>query len=99
MSSGPDHPDRPFTILPATPMGMWSVGMAVAGLALLLARAVGPMGWAMAGLALELAAGVTALLAITREGERALLVYAAMVPFLMAVVFLIAEIVEILRSI
>jgi hypothetical protein len=41
--------------------------------------------------ALGLAGGVVALLAIFRRGERAVAVFAALVPFLNVVVFLLAE--------
>jgi hypothetical protein len=43
------------------------------------------------GLALGLAGGVVGLVAIFRRGERAVTVFAALVPFLNAGVFLLAE--------
>lgn len=43
------------------------------------------------GLAFGFAGGVTGLLAIVRRGERAVTVFAALVPFLNVVVFVLAE--------
>jgi hypothetical protein len=91
------HPDREFRVLPMTRAGWWAVGLGLAGLLLLLVWTVLPGGGAI-GLALELAGGIVALVAFTRHGERALLAFFALFPFLMAVVFVVAELVEIIRA-
>jgi hypothetical protein len=67
------------------------VGLEAASVVLLL-------GWSFMGrlggfpaLVLGLVGGVVALVAIFRRGERALTVFAALVPFVNVVVFLLAE--------
>lgn len=79
-------------VMPATRLGRWAVGLAIAGLLLIGAWTVmGPLG-GFPGLVVAFAGGIVALVAITRRHERALSVFAALVPFLNAVAFLIAEI-------
>lgn len=96
MSSGqlpyrlPAEKRRRFAVLPMTSVGKWAVGMAVAGAVLVLGwSAIGGLG--VLGFALGLAAGFAALVAIFRRGERAVTVFAALLPFLTVVVFLLAE--------
>lgn len=86
-----------FQLLPATRTGQWGVGVALAGFLLMLAWTVLPGGGAIP-LAFELVGGTMALVAIVRHGERALSVIVALIPFLLAVVFVIAEIVEIISG-
>jgi hypothetical protein len=71
--------------------------LGLAGVLLMLAWTVLPGGGAT-GLVLELAGGIVALVAIIRHGERGLLAFLALFPFTMAVVFVVAEIVEIIRA-
>ena len=96
MSSGqlpyrlPAEKRRRFAVLPMTSLGKWAVGMAVAGTVLVLGwSAIGRLG--VLGLALGLASGGAALIAIFRRGERAVTVFAALLPFLTVVVFLLTE--------
>jgi hypothetical protein len=78
-------------VLPTTPLGKWAIGLAAASIVLLLGWTVlGRLG-GVPGLALGLAGGVLALVAILRHGERALTVFAALLPFLNVLVFLLAE--------
>jgi hypothetical protein len=89
----PAEQGRRVTFRPSTRLGTWSVGLAVASIVLLAGWSVmGRLG-GVPGLVLGLAAGVVALLAVVRRGERALTVFAALVPFLNVVVFLVVELV------
>jgi len=78
------------TILPATRLGWWSVALMVAHVVLVLAWSVLP-GGAGLGFACGVAGGSTALVAVRRRGERAILVYAAIVPLALVVLFVLAE--------
>lgn len=80
-----------FVIWPTTRLGRWSVGMAVASVVLGFAWSfLGPLGGAP-GLALGFAGGIVALVAIVRRGDRALTVYAALIPFLQVFVLVLGE--------
>lgn len=82
---------RGRAILPTTRMGKWAVGLAVANIVLMFGwRLMGPLG-GFPGLAAGFAGGVVALFAITRRGERAVAVFAAIVPLVLVVVFVLAE--------
>jgi hypothetical protein len=71
---------RRIAFVPTTGLGRWAVCLAVASFTLVLAwRLIGPVG-ALPGFACGLAGGVVALLAIFRGGERAISVFAAIVP-------------------
>ena len=81
-----------LAIWPTTSLGTWAVGLAAAGVVLIVGWSfLGPLG-GLPGLACGLVGGVLALVAILRRGERALTVFAALFPFLNAVVFLLAEV-------
>ena len=87
----PTKKTRRFVVLPTTQLGKWAVGLAAAGVVLL-------MGWSLMGrvggvpgLAFGLAGGVLAIVAVFQRGERALTVFAALLPFLNVLVFLLAE--------
>jgi hypothetical protein len=68
-----------------------SVGLRAASVVLLFGWSLmGRLG-GVPGLAFGLAGGVLALVAIFRRGERALTVFAALLPFLNVVIFLLAE--------
>ena len=96
MSTGATHrclpggTPRAFTILPSTRLGWWAVALAATFLPLVLAAGVVPRS-AAAGLLAAVAGGSCAVVAITRRGERALAVYAAVVPLTIAAAFLLAE--------
>jgi hypothetical protein len=66
------------------------VGLTAAFFPLVFTAGVVPAGAAL-GLVCGLAGGAAALAAISREGERAVLVFAALLPLLIAVAFLLAE--------
>ncbi len=84
---------RRIAMLPATQLGRWAVGLAAAAVVLVLAwRVMGPAG-AVPGFVCGLAGGVVALVAIFRRGERAITVFAASVPFVFVVVFVLAELI------
>lgn len=76
--------------LPTTQLGKWAVALAAGLFVLEPLWMVLPGGGAL-GLLSGLAGGVVALVAITRRHERAVLVFAALVPFLLALVFVLAE--------
>ena len=87
----PVHRARHIAMLPATPFGWWAVGLAAASVILTAAwRAMGPLG-AVPGFVCGFAGGIAALFAVLRQRERAMLVFAALVPFLFAVFFVVAE--------
>lgn len=98
MSVRAEHPGSPAehrprtTILPTTNLGRWAVGLAAAFLPLVFAAAVVPRGAAL-GFVCGLAGGVVALMAIVRERERAVTVFAALVPLAIAVAFALAELI------
>jgi hypothetical protein len=76
-------------ILPTTRPGRWAVRLAIAYVVLMLAWAILP-GGAGLGLACGLVGGVAALVAL-RRGERALTVFAAVLPLVLVVFFVAAE--------
>jgi len=82
---------RRFTVMPATRLGSWAVRLAAANVVLVLAwRITGQLG-AFPGFACGFLGGVVALVAIARRGERALAVFAAVLPFVFVVTFVLAE--------
>lgn len=81
-----------IAVFPAARLGWWAVGLAVASLVLVLAWSLTPAG-AFPGFVCGLAGGILALLAIFRRGERAISVFAAAVPLVMVVVFVLAELI------
>jgi len=84
---------RRIAILPTARLGSWSVGLGVASFVLVLAwRLMGPLG-ALPGFVCGLVAGVVALVAIVRRGERALTVFAAIAPLVLVFVFVLAELI------
>ena len=99
MSSGtvrqrlPVKKGRRIAIRPTTRLGRWAVGLGFAFLVLLFSwRLMGPAG-ALPGFACGLAGGVVALVAIFRRGERAIAVFAALVPLMFVVAFVLAELI------
>lgn len=81
---------RGHAILPTTRPGTWAAWLAVGYLVLMPAWSVLPGGAALA-FASGLAGGVVALVAILRRGERALTVFAAVLPLAFVVLFVAAE--------
>jgi len=78
-------------VLPTTQLGKWAFGLAAVSVVLLFGWSLmGRLG-GVPGLAFGLAGGVLALVAIFRRGERALTVFAALLPFLNVLIFLLAE--------
>jgi hypothetical protein len=77
--------------LPATRLGRVGLGLGVLGLLLMPAWMLfGPLG-AFPQLVLMAAGGVCALVAIIRQRERAVLAFAGLVPLLLVLVFVVAE--------
>jgi hypothetical protein len=99
MSVGAEHPGSPvkprprITIVPTTHLGWWAVGLAAAFFPLVFAAAVVPRGAAL-GFVCGLAGGVAALMAIIRDRERAVTVFAAVVPLAVGVAFVLAELIS-----
>lgn len=86
------HPRR-VTILPRTHRGWWAVSLAAAFLPLVFAAGVVPLAAAV-GLLCGLGGGVAALMAIVRERERALTVFLALVPLVIAVAFVLVQLIS-----
>ena len=83
--------ERRFVILPTTRLGKWAVGLAAANVLLMFGwRLMGPLG-GFPGLACGLVGGIVALVAIARRGERAIAVFAATVPAVLVVLFVLGE--------
>ena len=98
MGMGAPHPGAPpthrleLTTLPTTLLGWWSIGLSAGFWAFVLAATVVPRGAAL-GFALGLAGAVAGVVAIWRDGERAAIVLATFVPALIAVAFVLAELI------
>ena len=89
----PTKKGRRLVVLPTTQLGKWAVGLAGASVVLLFGWSlVGRLG-GVPGLAFGLAGGVLALVAILRRRERALTVFAVLLPLLTVLVFLLAELI------
>ena len=73
-----------------TNRGRWAVGLAASFFPLVFAAGVVPRA-ALLGLVCGLAGGSTALVAIVRDRERALSVFAALAPLVIGVAFVLAE--------
>lgn len=84
------HLSRSHHVLPTTRLGWWSLGLAAGYVVLMPLWSFLPGGAGLAFLS-GLAGGVVALVAIRRRGERALAVFAAVVPLALVVVFVLAE--------
>ena len=83
----PEH--RRIPLLPATRLGWWAVALALVYVVGMSAWALVPRGAAL-GLLAGVAGGVVALTAL-RRGERAVAVYASVLPLAFAAIFLLAE--------
>jgi hypothetical protein len=98
MTVGAEHPGSPvmhqprINMLPTTYLGWWAVGLATSFFALVFAATVVPRGAAL-GFVCGLAGGVAALMAIVRDRERAVTVFAALLPLAIAVAFVLAELI------
>jgi hypothetical protein len=96
-----DHSGKPvrhleIPILPTGHLGRWAVGLSAAFLPLVFLAAAVPLAAAL-GFLCGLSGGAAALVAIVRERERAVLVFAALAPFAVALAFLLAELVSGIR--
>lgn len=98
MDLGAEHPGSPVTrgpriaILPTTRLGWWAVGLAAVFFPLVFAAALIPRGAAL-GFVCGLAGGVAAAIAIFRDHERAVTVFAAVAPFVIGLAFMLAELI------
>ena len=79
-----------FWALPATRLGWWAVGLAVASVAGILGWSVLP-GGAGLGFLCGLAGGIIGLITIIREHERSLLVFLTILPLLFVIFFVLGE--------
>jgi hypothetical protein len=77
-------------IAPTTRLGRWAVGLALAFPVLVTGWAILPGGAAL-GLVCGLAGGILALRAIASHGERGVAVFAALLPLVLVVGFVLAE--------
>ena len=90
-------PAARWVVFPTTPVGWWALRLAGASVALLFAAPLlnlipgfAPVTYSLA-LAAALVSGVLAPIAIIRDKERALSVFAAMIPLLFYLVFTVLE--------
>lgn len=81
-----------FTTLPRTDLGRWAIGLTAAFFPLVFAAAVVPRGAAI-GFFCGLAGGGAALIAIVRDRERAVTVFAALMPLVVGIAFVVAELI------
>jgi hypothetical protein len=88
----PAGPRPRITILPATPLGRWAAGLAASFLALVLVGVHVPRGGSLA-VVCGVAGGVAALVAVIRDHERAVTVFAALLPLAFALGFVVAELI------
>ena len=87
----PSRKHRRFAIAPTTRLGKWAVGLAVASVVFNFTwRLMGPLG-GFPSLTFGLVGGIVGLVAIFRRSERAASVFAALLPFVGVVLFLLAE--------
>jgi hypothetical protein len=76
--------------LPTTTLGRWAIGLALGFFFFSFIWTFAPGGGRLAVLS-GIAAGVTALVAVFRRGERGLVVLAAIFPLVAVVAFVLAE--------
>ena len=102
--SAPTGKQRKFLARPATRLGWWSVALAAAFVGMFIINAavfmrlpeapwqpiVGPF-YGIAMLTCGLAAGVTAALAVVRQGERSWLVFLPLLPALFVLFLVVGE--------
>lgn len=85
------HVAHRFAFWPTTRLGWWAVGLAAVSIVLIPSwKLMGPAG-AIPGLSCGFAGGVAALAAMGWRKERSITVIVSLVPFLFAVVFVVAE--------
>jgi hypothetical protein len=94
-ATGSPAKHRPrIPILPTAPLGWWAVGFAAAFFPLVFAAALVPRAAAL-GFFCGLAGGLAGLMAIVRYRERAVTVFAALLPLVIAVAFGVAELISV----
>ena len=86
-----DH-GRRMTIWPTTNAGLWAAGLGAAFFPLVFAAALVPRAAAL-GFACGLAGGIVALVAIVRRRERGVIVFAALLPLVIAVAFALTQLI------
>ena len=79
-----------FWARPATRLGWWAIGLAVASIVGILAWSILP-GGAWLGFLCGLAGGIVGLIAIIREHERSLFIWLTILPFAFVIFFLLGE--------
>jgi hypothetical protein len=80
-----------LAVKPTTRLGKWALGLAAASIVFMMSsKVMGPLG-GFPALVCGLAGGGVALVAIVRRGERSVAAFAALVPFVNALVFLAAD--------
>jgi len=98
MGVGVEHPGSPIargpriTFLPTTRLGWWAVGLGAVFFPLAFAAGLFPRAAAL-GFVCGLAGGMAAAIAILRDQERAVTVFAAVVPLVIGVAFMLAQLV------
>lgn len=94
-----EHPGSPvehrprITILPTSRLGWWAAALAAAFFPLVFAAAPVPRAAAL-GFVCGLVGGAAALMAIIRDRERAVTVFAALVPLVVGVGFVLVELIS-----
>jgi hypothetical protein len=91
--SGAPLKRRQISLCPTTALGRWGVGLLIAFFALVFLAGVVPRGAAL-GFAAGLTGGAMALIAIMRDRERAVSVFVAVVPLVIAIAFVVAELIS-----
>jgi hypothetical protein len=95
---GVEHPGSPvtrgprLTFLPTTRLGWWAVGLGAVFFPLVFAAGLLPRAAAL-GFLCGLAGGVAAAIAILRDHERAVTVFATVVSLAIGVAFMLAQLI------
>ena len=84
---GPANP-----ILPTSVLGRWAVGLAAAFFPLVFSAGLVPLAAAL-GIVCGVAGGALALVAIIRDGDRAVTVFAGFLPLVIALAFVLVQVI------
>lgn len=82
-----------IAIAPTTYLGRWATGLGAASIALLTGWSAAGTWGAPLGLVCGILGGAVALVAIFRDGERAIAAFAALLPWLFFLGFVAAELI------